>query len=90
MFGSCATLNGRPAANGQATVNPPPAPAEALDRAPTGDRQPSTNGSNGRDGSGRFAKGNKGGPGNPFARQVVMLRREFVIAIPDSNDRTYR
>ncbi len=30
---------------------------------------PSTNGNNGRDASSRFAKGNSGGPGNPFARR---------------------
>ena len=38
---------------------------------------PSTNGSNGspgRDWHGRFAKGWKGGPGNPHARQVARLR----------------
>jgi hypothetical protein len=30
--------------------------------------------SSGRDQRGRFAKGNKGGPGNPFSRQVAALR----------------
>jgi hypothetical protein len=30
------------------------------------------------DASGRFAKGNRGGPGNPHARQVAALRREFM------------
>src|SRR5258706_1196169 len=29
----------------------------------------------GRDGKGRFTAGNKGGPGNPFSRQVAALRR---------------
>src|SRR5271170_6788791 len=42
------------------------------------DRCPSTNGSNGdhtgHDQRGRFAKGNPGGPGNPFGRQVAALR----------------
>ncbi len=28
----------------------------------------------GRDGSGKFAKGNPGGPGNPFARKTAALR----------------
>ena len=37
-------------------------------------RQPSPNGDNGRDGRGRFAKGNPGGPGNPFARRTAELR----------------
>jgi hypothetical protein len=79
MFGDFATLNGRPAANGQATVNPPPAPAKALDRAPSGDRQQTA--SNGRDGSGRFAKGNRAGKGNPYSKQVAALRSELVNAL---------
>jgi hypothetical protein len=32
----------------------------------------------GREGNGRFARGNKGGPGNPYARQVAELRRAVV------------
>jgi hypothetical protein len=32
----------------------------------------------GRDASGRFTAGNKGGPGNPFARQAAALRVELV------------
>lgn len=32
----------------------------------------------GRDAGGRFAPGNRGGPGNPFARQVALLRRVFL------------
>lgn len=35
---------------------------------------PIPNGSNGRDSQGRFATGNSGGPGNPYARQVAALR----------------
>ncbi len=35
----------------------------------------------GRDDHGRFAKGNAGGPGNPFARQVAALRCAFVAAL---------
>jgi hypothetical protein len=38
----------------------------------------------GRDSSGRFAPGNSGGPGNPFARQVAGLRRALIDALtPD-------
>jgi hypothetical protein len=33
---------------------------------------------NGRDASGRFAPGNPGGPGNPYARKVAELRKEMV------------
>jgi hypothetical protein len=44
---------------------------------------PSPNGSNGsgRDGSGRFAAGNPGGPGNPYARRVAALRSALVGAV---------
>src|SRR5262249_36621873 len=31
-----------------------------------------------RDGKGRFVKGNRGGPGNPFARRVAALRKAFL------------
>jgi hypothetical protein len=34
----------------------------------------------GRGPGGRFAKGNPGGPGNPFARQVAAFRQEFMAA----------
>src|SRR5258708_2822640 len=56
---------------------------------------PSANGSNGtakaaavpagdgRDGSGRFAKGNKGGPGNPFARRVGRLRSALLEVVTE-------
>jgi len=49
----------------------------AADQQPS----PSTNGSNGRDANGRFTKGNAGGAGNPFARQVAALRSAFVRAV---------
>lgn len=43
--------------------------------------EPSTNGardrSNGRDKNGRFAVGNPGGPGNPFAKDVAEWRSVF-------------
>ncbi|MBS3821970.1 MAG: hypothetical protein KGY81_09445 [Phycisphaerae bacterium] len=39
---------------------------------------------NGRDDKGRFAKGNQGGPGNPYARRVAELRQALIDAIdPD-------
>jgi len=43
--------------------------------------QPSTNESNGRDIHGRFAKGNRGGPGNPHAKQVSLLRSALLKAV---------
>jgi hypothetical protein len=43
---------------------------------------PSTNGSNGeRAAHGRFAKGNPGGRGNPFARAVARLRAELLRGV---------
>ena len=45
---------------------------------------PSPNGTNGRDGSGRFAPGNAGGPGNPHAKRVNELRTALMEAVtPD-------
>jgi hypothetical protein len=35
----------------------------------------------GRGSNGRFLKGNKGGPGNPHARQVAALRQAFFAAV---------
>ena len=45
---------------------------------------PTANRDNGRDGRGRFAPGNRGGPGNPHAAQVSRLRSALLDAItPD-------
>jgi hypothetical protein len=46
---------------------------------------PSANGANGRDQRGRFAKGNPGGPGNPFARRTAQLRRVLSMAVTDED-----
>jgi integrase len=42
---------------------------------------PSPNGSNGRDGNGRFAKGWRSGSGNPYARRVAALRQTVLDAV---------
>ena len=39
------------------------------------------NGNNGRDKQGRFIVGNKGGPGNPHAKQVALLRGALLSAM---------
>lgn len=45
---------------------------------------PKGNGNNGRDGRGRFTPGNRGGPGNPYARRTAELRSALYRAIgPD-------
>ena len=39
----------------------------------------------GRDEAGRFSKNNKGGPGNPFARQVAALRKAMLEGVTDED-----
>ena len=46
---------------------------------------PSPNGTVGRDSSGRFTKGNPGGPGNPYARRVADLRNVLMEAVTDDD-----
>lgn len=41
---------------------------------------PTPSGDNGRTTAGRFAPGNPGGPGNPYARRVAALRRALLEA----------
>jgi hypothetical protein len=48
-------------------------------------KPPSTNGGNGRDPTGRFRKGNPGGPGNPFARRVALMRQTMLEAVSDED-----
>jgi hypothetical protein len=43
------------------------------------------NNGKGRDGSGRFAPGNKGGPGNPFARKVGQLRSALIETVTEDD-----
>jgi len=43
----------------------------------------SANGSSGRNSKGQFAKGNPGGPGNPYARHVARLRASLIEAVGD-------
>lgn len=40
---------------------------------------------NGRNGNGKFAKGNAGGPGNPYARRVARLRGLMLDAVSDED-----
>jgi hypothetical protein len=46
---------------------------------------PSPNGDNGRDGRGRFATGNAGGPGNPHAQRVAELRSVLMRAVTEAD-----
>ena len=40
---------------------------------------------NGHEANGQFAKGNKGGPGNPFARQVAQLRKVIINRLTEED-----
>src|SRR5215510_6145932 len=51
---------------------------------PTTPRQ-DTSDRNGHDARGRFAKGNKGGPGNPHARQVAALRSALLKIVTEDD-----
>src|SRR5688500_14004592 len=61
----------------------PPAPPQR-----NGRRKPSANGAangstqkpaaDGRDEQGRFTKGNRGGPGNPYNRQSALVRQRII------------
>jgi hypothetical protein len=42
-------------------------------------------GNEGRDARGRFARGNRGGPGNPFARRVAQFRRTLCESVTDED-----
>ena len=47
--------------------------------------KPSANGANGRDGQGRFALGNPGGPGNPLAKRVAHARATIHETVSDDD-----
>jgi hypothetical protein len=72
-------------ANGTVKTTRPP--------SPNGPNGPSPNGSNGstaagKAADGRFAKGNLGGPGNPFARRVAALRQAALEGVTPDDMRT--
>ena len=46
---------------------------------------PSANGSNGRGANGRFAKGNRGGPGNPYAKRTAAIRGLLLDAVTEDD-----
>ena len=46
--------------------------------------KPSSNGTSGRNSNGQFAKGNPGGPGNPYARRVARLRATLLDAVGEN------
>src|SRR5437763_15173752 len=52
-----------------------PRPADHAAQTPT----------NGHEPNGQFAKGNPGGPGNPFARQVAQLRKVIINRLTEED-----
>jgi hypothetical protein len=48
-------------------------------------KEPSTNGPNGRDTCGRFAAGNHFGKGNPLANEVYSRRQAFYAAVSEAD-----
>jgi hypothetical protein len=91
-----ATLNGKPIRGPEDLDTSVKLPSANRSNGPSADAAaalaalpppPSANGSNGAagggrdEGTGRFAKGNRGGPGNPpFGRRVAALRKAFLEA----------
>lgn len=68
------------------SVNPPIVEssgiANAQESRPTrATAAPAANHSAGRGADGKFAKGNKGGPGNPFSRQIAAFRQAVLNAV---------
>src|SRR5438105_3708854 len=47
--------------------------------------EPSPNGADGHNADGTFAKGNRGGPGNPYARKVARLRNLLLEAVSEED-----
>ena len=84
VAGPAPSTNGAPSSNG--TGHKPPDGRSDSWTAGSSQHHPSANGSaqatGDRDDLGRFAKGNPGGPGNPFARLVAELRQVAVEAVP--------
>src|SRR5438105_14944181 len=73
-----------PSVNGGTPVPPFKPFANGAGSAPPGDAvAPSA--ATGRDALGRFAKGNRGGPGNPFARRLAILRRTLLSHVNEED-----
>jgi hypothetical protein len=52
------------------------------------DALPQAGNDSGRDARGQFAKGNFGGPGNPFARKVAALRTALIASVTEEDMRS--
>src|SRR5205807_6334921 len=64
----------------------PPLSPLAIGDGDQSDAPPTSVESNGeRDANGRFAKGNRGGPGNPFARRLAAMRRTLLSVVSEDD-----
>jgi hypothetical protein len=64
-----------------------PAPTHKLDTLLAEAATHAVDAPSGRDAKGRFAKGNPGGPGNPFARHVARLRSALAECVTEEDIR---
>jgi hypothetical protein len=62
-----------------------PEPEAAMTATATMPETETNQAKEGRDKQGRFAKGNKGGPGNPFPRKIAMLRQTLVNFVTEED-----
>jgi hypothetical protein len=58
-----------------------PAPTPESLHEPNPPPEPAPTAREGREANGRFTKGNRGGPGNPFARQTAAFRKHLLEAV---------
>ncbi len=63
----------------------PAAPTPASRRQPDPPPEPAPAAREGREANGRFAKNNRGGPGNPFARQTAALRKRLLESVTEQD-----
>ena len=82
--GQAASPSGRPLPPFGDGAQPTSAAEPTNPAAPQEEKPPAVS-SNGRDNNGRFAKGWKGGPGNPFARKVAKLRSSLINAVTETD-----
>src|SRR5437016_4155897 len=73
-----------PSANGGTPAPPFQPSANGAGVRPPGKPKPAA-AAMARDALGRFAKGNRGGPGNPFARRLAMLRRTLLSHVSEDD-----
>jgi len=77
--GRSTSTEARPASRPPHQTNETPLPKVTPPQP--GSAEPASSDQTGRDNGGRFTKGNKGGPGNPFARKSAALRQALLDTV---------